>query len=73
MTISKNTDDISYNFSIFLMLVTYPIVLRSYIINVCFKYVITKDFYSTVGMGDIDILAHDYCKASISRLSQLLI
>ena len=26
----------------------------------------------TLGMGDIDILAYDYCEASISRLSQLL-
>ena len=25
-----------------------------------------------LGMGDIDILAYDYCEASISRLSQLL-
>ena len=25
-----------------------------------------------VGMGDIDILACDYCEASISRLSRLL-
>ena len=25
-----------------------------------------------VGMGDIDILAYDYCEASISRLSRLL-
>ena len=25
-----------------------------------------------IGMGDIDILAYDYCEASISRLSQLL-
>ena len=25
-----------------------------------------------LGMGDIDILAYDYCEASISRLSRLL-
>ena len=27
---------------------------------------------SELRMGDIDILAHDYCKGSISRLSWLL-
>ena len=26
----------------------------------------------SVGMGDIDILAYNYCEASISRLSRLL-
>ena len=30
-------------------------------------------FTYSIGMGDIDILARDYCKASIPRLSQLLI
>ena len=30
-------------------------------------------FYSKLGMADIDILVHDYCKASISQLSRLLI
>ena len=30
-------------------------------------------YVCVLGMGDIDILVHDYCKVSISRLSRLLI
>ena len=30
-------------------------------------------FLYEVGMGNIDILIYDYCKAKISRLSQLLL
>ena len=37
-----------------------------------FSHALKYSTICTVGMGDIDILAYDYCEANISRLSRLL-